>query len=162
MKQLNFFAFLVAIAFVSCAKSDAPTPTTAFVAPTPVDVSAIIIGTWHLSDVGTLTPYTGTGTSSSGGGCGNSSDRSSDNMEITWSPTTDDELLSFAKNGDFVQLKQAKTVCKGTYRLNMSTATLTNDCSTQSQNVSNVSEKSLTLDNGITFLHFDKVSSNPQ
>jgi hypothetical protein len=158
MKKLNFLALLVAIAFVSCAKSDAPTPTGTAVAQTsPVDVAAIIVGSWKLSLVGTLMPSTNTG----GGGCGGA-DHSSENKEIAWTTTGEDELISFAKNGAFVQIKQAKQVCKGTYQLNIGAGTLSNDCSSESRNFSNVSDKSLTLDDGQNYYRFDKVSSNPQ
>jgi hypothetical protein len=157
MKKLNFLALLVAIAFVSCAKSDAPNPTGTAVAQTsPVDVAAIIVGSWKLSLVGTLMPSTNTGS----GGCG--SDRSSENREISWTTTGDEELISFAKNGDFVQIKEAKEVCKGTYQLNIGAGTLSNNCSNESRNFSNVSDKSLTLDDGQNYYRFDKVSSNPQ
>jgi hypothetical protein len=154
MKKLNFLALLVAIAFMSCAKSDAPTPTAQVVAPTPtVDVAAAIIGSWKLSAVGTLTSQTHTG-----GGCGDNSGSS----QVSWSTTGDDELLSFAKNGDFVQLKQSKVACKGTYSLNLGNATLANSCANDVQNFSEVSDKSLTLNDGTTFLRFDKTSPNPQ
>ncbi len=159
MKELNFIALLVAIAFVSCAKSDAPSPTGTVVAQTsPVDVAAVIVGTWKLSLVGTLMPNT---TNTGGSGCGGA-DHSSENKEVSWTPTGDDELISFAKNGEFVQIKQAKQVCKGTYQLNIGAGTLSNDCSNESRNFSNVSDKSLTLDDGQTYYRFDKVSSNPQ
>jgi hypothetical protein len=154
MKKLNFLAFLVAIAFVSCAKSDAPTPTTAFVAPKPsIDVAAALIGSWTLSAFGKLTTNTSTG----GGGCGDSGS----STQVVWSTTSDDEMLSFAKNGDFVQLKQSKEACRGTYSLNLGNATLTNSCANEAQNFSDVSDKSLTLNDGTTFLRFDKTSPNP-
>ena len=156
MKKFNFLAFLVAIAFMSCAKSDAPTPTVEAVAPTPtVDVAAAIIGTWKLSSVGALTSHS---TSGSGGGCGSDTQGST---QVTWQTATADEGLSFAKNGDFVQLKEAKQTCKGTYKLNLSASTLTNDCANEVQSFSNVSDKSLTLDDGTTFLRFEKTSSIP-
>jgi hypothetical protein len=157
MKKLNFFALLVAIAFIGCAKSDAPSPTIDAVAPTPtVDVAAVIVGSWKLSLVGTLMPSINTG----GGGCGGSN-HSSENSEISWTATSDDEMISFAKNGEFVQVKQAKQVCKGTYQLNIGAGTLSNDCSNESKNFSNVSDKSLTLNDGATYYRFDKVSSDP-
>jgi hypothetical protein len=157
MKKLNFFAFLVAIAFVSCAKSDAPIPTTsALVAVPTVDIATVIVGSWKLSLVGTLMPSTNSG----GGGCG--SDRSENNREISWVTTTDDELISFAKNGEFVQFKQTKQVCKGTYQLNVNAATLSNDCSNESRNISDASEVSLTLNDGAAYFRFDKVFSKPQ
>lgn len=153
MKKLNFLAFLVAIAFMSCAKSDAPTPTAAFVAPKPsIDVAAALIGSWKLSAVGTLTTQTSTS-----GGCSDSGS----SPEVSWSTTNNDEVLSFAKNGDFVQLKQSKVACKGTYSLNLGNATLTNSCANEAQNFSDVSDKSLTLKEGTTFFRFDKTSSNP-
>jgi hypothetical protein len=153
MKKFNFFALLVVAAFMSCAKSDAPTPSQT-VAPTPqIDVTTAIIGSWKLSSVGTLK-----GHSTSGGGCGSDSQSST---QISWETATSDEGLSFAKNGDFVQLKEAKQICKGTYQLNLSASTLKNDCANEVQNFSSVSEKSLTLDDGTTFLRFDKISSTP-
>ena len=156
MKKFDFFAFLVVIAFMSCVKSEAPTPTAQAVAPTPsVDVASAIIGTWKLSYVGTRASHS---TSGSGGGCGSDTQGST---QVAWQAATSDEGLSFAKNGDFVQLKQAKQTCKGIYKLKLSTSTLTNNCANEVQNFSNVSDKSLTLDDGTTFLRFEKTSSEP-
>jgi hypothetical protein len=159
MKKLNFLAFLVAIAFVSCAKSDDPIPTTTALVATPtVDIATVIVGTWKLSLVGTLMPSTNSGGSS--GGC--SSDRSENNREITWAPTSDEEFMSFSKSGAFVHIKQANQVCKGTYQLNVNAGMLSNDCSNESRNISGVSEKSLTLSDGATYFRFDKTASTPQ
>lgn len=154
MKKFSFFTFLVAAAFMSCAKSDAPTPTVAIVAPTTpsVDIATAIIGSWKLTAVGTLVSP-----STPREGCGDGHS----NPQVVWQQTAADEGISLAKNGDFVQLKEAKATCKGTYTLNLSASTLSNDCTIEVQNLSNVSEKSLTLDNGTSFSRFDKVSSNP-
>ena len=131
MKKINILAFMFLFALVSCSETnnDAVVPTdsaTVNVANT-VNLSALIIGKWQLSEIGTVHSVT-----SSSGECGNnSSSNSSSYEEVSWSKTNASETLNFKENGAYTKYLKNDGVCEGTYQISAESLNIKSNCSTE-------------------------------
>ncbi len=145
MKKFILLSFVLVLVSSSCSKTDnnafssALTPT---VDPT-LEYSKLIVGSWQLAEIGTVTTAISNTSSSNQGGCGSSESHS----ETIWTNPSENETLSYKTDGVFQKDTKSDAGCKGSYLLNNNIITIKADCAQiePQQTISSLSKNVLVL-----------------
>ena len=128
MKILNIAFFALLISSVGCTKKeDFSLAKSDAVSLTKLQ-SELIIGSWQLASIGTITKVA---SSSSSSGCGSSG--SGERADISWTSTSMSENLSFKSTGDFSKNAANDAVCLGTYKVDGGAIFTKTSCSVEEQ-----------------------------
>jgi hypothetical protein len=152
MKGLNLVLILAITAFVSCTKKeDVSAPKSDAVSLAKLQ-SELIIGSWQLTSIGTLTHSS----SSSSNGCSGGS--SSGQNDIVWLPSSQQENMSFKSSGDFSKSSANDAFCSGTYRVSSGAILTKTTCSSdeQKQAISTINASTMVIEEEEKMYKYEK------
>jgi hypothetical protein len=134
MKVLNIVILLAVVFFVSCTKNEEATLPKSEIASVGKPISELIIGSWHLTSIGTISQVSSgsssTYSSSSKSGCGGGGESRN---ETNWASTSLKENLAFQPSGDFLKSASNDAVCTGTYKVSDGAILTKTGCSVNEQ-----------------------------
>jgi hypothetical protein len=153
MKGLNLVLILAITTFVSCTKKEDVSLAKNDAVSLAKLQSELIIGSWQLTSVGTMTQVSSTSTSN---GCG--SGGSGDRTEIAWESTSQQENMSFKSSGDFAKSSSNDIVCSGTYKVSSGAILTKTSCSVgeQKQAISTINASTMVIEEDSKMYKYEK------
>jgi hypothetical protein len=151
MKILNIAFFALLISVVGCTKKeDLSIAKSDSVSLTKLQ-SELIIGSWQLASIGTITKV-----ASSSSGCGGSG--SGERADISWTSTSQSENMSFKSTGDFSKNSANDAVCSGTYKVDSGAILTKSSCSVEEQKrtIHSINASTLVVEDNNTMYSYEK------
>jgi hypothetical protein len=148
MKILNIVFFVLLISFVGCTKKEEVTLAKNDTVSVGKLQSELIIGSWQLTSIGTISQVETSG-------CGNNG---STHDVVSWKSTPIIDNMSFKPSGDFSKSTANDAVCSGTYKLESSTIFMKTGCSLdeQKQSISALDVVSMIIEEDKVLYRYEK------
>jgi hypothetical protein len=147
MKVFNIVILLTVVSFVGCTKNEEATLPKSEIASVGKPISELIIGSWHLTSIGTVSQVSSSSNygSNSNSGCGGGGDN---RMETSWTSTSLKENLAFQPSGDYLKSASNDAVCTGTYKVSNGAILSKTGCAVdeQKQNINAINTTTLIVE----------------
>jgi hypothetical protein len=148
MKILNIAFFALLLSFVGCTKKEEVTLNKKDAISVGKLQSELIIGSWQLSSIGTISQTASSGCGSSG----------SSHEETSWKATSLKQNILFKPSGDFLKSTANDAVCAGTYKVESSAILMKTGCSPDEEKhiINAIDASSMIIVEDKTFYRYDK------
>jgi hypothetical protein len=148
MKILNIAFFALLISFVGCTKKEEVTLAKNDAVSVGKLQSELIIGSWQLTSIGTISQIATSG-------CGNNG---STHDVIIWKSTPIIDNMSFKSSGDFSKNSGNDAVCSGTYKVSSGAIVTKTSCSVdeQKQAINTIDASTMVIEGDNMFYLYDK------
>lgn len=160
MKVFNIVILLTFVSFIGCIKKEEATLPKSEISSSGKPISELIIGSWNLTSIGTVSHVNSNSTygSNSKSGCGEGSQNQSQS-QTSWASTSLKENLAFQPSGDFLKSANNDAVCTGNYKVSDGAIYTKTGCSVseQKQTINAISTTTLIIEDDNQMLYrYDK------